>query len=130
MKTFEAHCSFSRFATITTSNWSKWSITILTEPLKNILHSLKNLDDDAEKYKIMFRLILSGCSVEMRCAEAGLSKRKKSKWPENYEIFFRKPVEAATRGGFYEYSSFLCLLVTALSFTTTAGSDKLKEFAL
>ena len=38
-------------------------------------------------------------------------------------------VEAATSGGFYEYSSFLCLLVTALSFTATAGSDKLKEFA-
>ena len=90
MKTFEAHCSFSRFATITNSNWSKWSITILTEPLKNILHSLKNLDDDAEKYKIMFRLILSGCGVEMRCAEAGLPKRKNSKWPENYEIFFQK----------------------------------------
>ena len=34
-----------------------------------------------------------------------------------------------TSGGFYEYSSLLCLLVTALSFTTTAGSDKLKEFA-
>ena len=84
MKTFEAHCSFSRFATITNSNWSKWSITILTEPLKNILHSLKNLDDDAEKYKIMFRLILSGCGVEMRCAEAGLPKRKNSKY------FFRK----------------------------------------
>ena len=35
----------------------------------------------------------------------------------------------STGGGFYEYSSLLCLLVTALSFTTTAGSDKLKEFA-
>ena len=34
-----------------------------------------------------------------------------------------------TSGGFYEYSSLLCLLVTALSLTTTAGSDKLKEFA-
>ena len=38
-------------------------------------------------------------------------------------------VEAATRGGFYEYSSFLCLLVTTLSLTTTAESDKLKAFA-
>ena len=35
----------------------------------------------------------------------------------------------STGGGFYEYSSLLCLLVTALSFTTTAGSDKLKAFA-
>ena len=34
-----------------------------------------------------------------------------------------------TSRGFYEYSSLLCLLVTALSLTTTAGSDKLKEFA-
>ena len=87
VKTFEAHCSFSRFATITNSNWSKWSITILTEPLKNILHSLKNLDDDAEKYKIMFRLILSGCGVEMRCAEAGLPKRKISKWPDTRKLW-------------------------------------------
>ena len=87
-KLFKAHCSCSRFATITNSNWSKWSNTILTEPLKNILHSLKNLDDDAEKYKIMFRLILSGCGVEMRCAEAGLPMRKNSKWP--YEMFLQK----------------------------------------
>ena len=34
-----------------------------------------------------------------------------------------------TSRGFYVYSSCLCLLVTALSLTTTAGSDKLKEFA-
>ena len=87
-KLFKAHCSCSRFATITNSNWSKWSNTILTEPLKNILHSLKNLDDDAEKYKIMFRLILSGCGVEMRCAEAGLPMLKNSKWP--YEMFLQK----------------------------------------
>ena len=39
------------------------------------------------------------------------------------------PLEAETGRGFYVYSSCLCLFVTALSFTTTAGSDKLKEFA-
>ena len=38
-------------------------------------------------------------------------------------------IEPAKGGGFYEYSSLLCLLVTALSFTTTARSDKFKEFA-
>ena len=38
-------------------------------------------------------------------------------------------LESETGRGFYVYSSCLCLLVTALSFTTTAGSDKLKEFA-
>ena len=34
-------------------------------------------------------------------------------------------IEPETNGGFNE-SSLLCLLVTALSYTTTAGSDKLK----
>ena len=38
-------------------------------------------------------------------------------------------LEAETGRGIYVYSSCLCLLVTALSFTTTAGSDKFKEFA-
>ena len=38
-------------------------------------------------------------------------------------------LEPETGRGFYVYSSCLCLFVTALSFTTTAGSDKLKEFA-
>ena len=38
-------------------------------------------------------------------------------------------VEPETGGGFYEYSLLLCLLVTALSFTTIAGSDKLKALA-
>ena len=40
-----------------------------------------------------------------------------------------RTLEAETGRGIYVYSSCLCLLVTALSFTTTAGSDKLKEFA-
>ena len=58
---------------------------------------------------------------------------------EDYQLRLPKPCEMhylvaqvlgpETSGGFYEYSSLLCLLVTALSFTTTAGSEKLKEFA-
>ena len=39
------------------------------------------------------------------------------------------PVGPETSRGFYEYSSLLALFVTALSFTTTAGSDKLKALA-
>ena len=38
-------------------------------------------------------------------------------------------LEPKTGEGFYEYSSLLCLLVTALSFITTARSDKLKALA-
>ena len=47
----------------------------------------------------------------------------------NFFHFWWQILEAATRGGFFVSSSCLCLLVTALSFTATAGSDKLKEFA-
>ena len=43
-----------------------------------------------------------------------------------HEVF---TIEPETGWGFYESSSCLCLLVTALSFTTTAGSDKLKALA-
>ena len=46
-----------------------------------------------------------------------------------FEDFCVSLIGPETSGGFYEYSSLLCLLVTALSLTTTAGSDKLKEFA-
>ena len=38
-------------------------------------------------------------------------------------------ISSRNEGGILRVLLVSCLLVTALSFTTTAGSDKLKEFA-
>ena len=109
--------------------WLPRATTSSFSPSSNPCSATWHLTIDHQLSTIMEQWIMTAANTQkaatktLNSADLAL-KQVVSTW--NWDVC---PVGPETSRGFYVYSSCLCLLVTALSLTTTAGSDKLKEFA-